>query len=247
MRSSAHIVFALFAALVVFGEARTTWAQSSSLSLTPQEQADLAAGRLVKRPESQRVGGVTLMGGTSMQKVAAPPDVVFEAVLDFSRYPQMLPWVDSAIVVEEAGAERLILVTHSHRLVRASYHIRFQVRHSSRTALFRVDRSRPGSVRTGSGFVSVVPFEGGQSSVVAFGVMADPSLGILTDLLRPQVQAAVLEVPRAVKQYVERLAREGALDVDDTGPEPNDDGQSDQSGDPSLQGAPSDEPADSAE
>ena len=60
---------------------------------TAAERKRLAAGGLVERRVVKRKGGLDLMGGTSWQVIKAPPDVIWEALLDTQYYPRMMPRV----------------------------------------------------------------------------------------------------------------------------------------------------------
>jgi len=176
-------------------------------SLSPDEERALKRGRLVMHPRTVRAGGVQMFGGTSWQKVDLPPEVVWQAVLDTSRYPNMLPQVSEARLLGETPSSRLVFVRHGQGVVSARYHLVMQCRSLARTALFHVDQSRPGNLNRGRGHLAVQPYGDG-GSLMTFHIMADVGGGLVTSLLRPQIQEWMLRVPQTIKQYVEGPGRE---------------------------------------
>lgn len=174
--------------------------------LTPEEQALLAQGRLVKRQQSQMVGGTRLYGGTSWQRVRHSPDVVWQAVLDTPQYTQILPQVTEARLIQREGSKRVVHFRHGHGLLSLQYALVMHCSNNTRAVHFYVDQTRPRSLRQGRGFLVVRPHGEGQSLIV-FNVFADLGSGMISSILRPQIQDGVLGVPYSLKRYVEGAGR----------------------------------------
>lgn len=174
--------------------------------LTPEEQALLAHGRLVKRQQSQMIGGTRLYGGTSWQRVRHSPQVVWQAVLDTPRYTQIMPQVTEARLIHQEGSKRVVHFRHGQGLLSLQYALVMHCSNDAQAVHFYVDQTRPRSIRQGRGFIVVRPHGEGQSLVV-FNVFADLGSGMISSILRPQIQDGVLGVPYSLKRYVEGAGR----------------------------------------
>jgi hypothetical protein len=185
---------------------------SAQMGLAKVERLDdaerqlLEQGRVVIRRETQLVGSTRLYGGTSWQRINAPPQAVWEAALDTPHYPQLLPDVAEASLVEQEGAKRLVYIRHRHSLISARYHLIVNTSAEAHALWFYVDRRRPSSLRHGRGYFVVQPYGEGQS-VVTFHVLADLGGGMIASLLRPQIQDGILRAPWNMKRYIEGRGR----------------------------------------
>lgn len=200
-----RILFALTAAGALLPAVAT--AQSPSSTFSAEEQRQLRSGELVMRREMRQRGELRLIGGTSYQVVDAPPEEVWEAVMDTANYTEFLPKVVISRTVRERPGQRLVYIEHRQGPIAASYHVRIELMPQRRMARFRIDTSRPHSVTDGWGFFIVQPF-GDDRSMVTFGIMADVGSGVVSGLVRPRVHEWMLRVPGELKKYVERLHRE---------------------------------------
>src|SRR5688500_7536660 len=61
-------------------------ARDAAAELSSEELSKLERGELVVRATSERRGELRLIGGTSFQVVSAPPEVVWQALLDTPYY-----------------------------------------------------------------------------------------------------------------------------------------------------------------
>ena len=195
------------------------WAPAASATFAPTpavaqrrgfseaERHALEHGRLVVREEARRRGTLRLIGGTSFQIIDHPPEVVWRAVLDTERYPRFVPEAVEARIVEGRGdPERLVFLRHEQGPVGASYFVNVHLSTPRRTMQFRVDRTRPGDLSEGWGFLRVTRF-GDRQSMVTFGIFADVGGGILAGFVRPRVHEWMMRVPELLKRYLEGSGR----------------------------------------
>lgn len=197
------VATALLVLITGVGEVRAQYVAD----LSGEELQRLEQGRLVMHRQNRSIKGVRLFGGTSWQRVDLPPAVVWQAVLDTSRYPDMLPQVTEAQLVREDPETRLLFLRHGDGLVSARYHLVMQCRARSKIATFYVDPHHPGSLSHGRGYIVVQPFQE-TSSLITFHILADVSGGMVASVLRPQIQEWMLRVPQTIKRYVEGPGRE---------------------------------------
>ena len=169
---------------------------------TDEERQLIRYGRLVQRQRSHLVGGIRHYGGTSWQRVNAPPKAVWRALRDTPRYPKLLPMVREAKLVQENEHQRVVHVRHGPRLFAIQYELHMDFREATQEVLFRVDHRRSRSQRSGHGKIAVVPYAQDQA-VIHFQVMAEVGQGWIARILRPRLQDGLLRVPQSIKRYLE--------------------------------------------
>lgn len=185
-------------------------ARDAAAELSSEELSKLERGELVSRAASERRGELRLIGGTSFQVVSAPPEIVWQALLDTQYYRRMLPELQTAQLIRETAKgtqlTRTVTLTHGRGPAVASYTLAMQLDPKKRDIAFRLDETRPHDIRAAWGFYTVRPHGQGRSLLV-FGVLADPGDGLLRSVLRPAVQEWALRVPWMVKRFVEGSGR----------------------------------------
>jgi hypothetical protein len=181
-------------------------AQARPQPFSEVERSTLERGGLVVRRKSERRGNQILVGGTSWQVVALPPDAVWRAVLDTPRYTKMLPSCTAARTVELHGERRTIFLSHRSGPMSASYYLSTRARDERRDLTFVLDARRPHSVDAAWGFFTVRPYGEGKS-LLSYGLMADYGDGFLGGLVRQRLHAWSLRVPATMKEYLEGSGR----------------------------------------
>jgi carbon monoxide dehydrogenase subunit G len=190
------------AGLVWLSSALVLGRSDADRPFSTDELAALRSGQLVKREAREERGTLQLMGGSSWQLIDAPPDAVFRALADTTKYTRMLPAVTaSKLLTEEEGA-RVIRLEHKRGPIGLSYDVRAQFYPDRRDVTFRLQDAPGGAPRAAWGFFSVRPY-GQRYTLLAYGVMADPGDGIVVGILRSVVHEWMLQVPRQVKKFVE--------------------------------------------
>jgi carbon monoxide dehydrogenase subunit G len=169
---------------------------------TDEERQLIRYGRLVQRQRSHLVGGIRHYGGTSWQRINAPPKAVWQALRDIPRYPKLLPNVREARLVQEQEHRRVVHVRHGPRLFTIQYKLHMDFHEATQEIRFRVDHRRNRSQRGGHGKITVVPYVRNQA-VIQFQVMADVGQGWIARILRPRLQEGLLRVPQSIKRYIE--------------------------------------------
>lgn len=176
-------------------------AQPSERAFTVAERARLRAGELVVRNDTRREGAHRMIGGTSWQRVHAPIEQVWEAVLDTSAYPRLIPALERAELVRDDDSVRLIRMHHRYSFATASYFARVSIDPERHHIRFDLDRSRPSDLRAGRGFITLSPYRG--DTIVSWGVLADPGGGVIAEVFGSLMHDWMLAVPRCVREYVE--------------------------------------------
>jgi hypothetical protein len=181
---------------------------TGSGDFTRDEIDRLNSGRLVSRKLSERRGDLRLVGGMSWQMIEAPAGQVWAMVNDASIYPSLLPHVAEAQPAGGREGDNRLWIRHDFGVADASYTVRFDSDPHKRILRFRLDRSRPGSLRAGWGEIQVAPL-GDNRSIVYWGVMADIGSGGIRSIMRDTVQKAMLDIPRRLKKRAESGSRYG--------------------------------------
>jgi carbon monoxide dehydrogenase subunit G len=170
-----------------------------------EERKKLNRGQLVARRTEEQRGHMRLIGGTSWQVVNRPIQKVRPVVSDVSRYGKLLPGVSSFRQVEGKGAFRTVRICHKAGGVQACYYANVRFANGGRDVFFQLDPKRDNDLRSGWGFVRIVPWGNGKT-LVSWGIMADVGEGIVAGLIRPSVLDWMLKVPSTMKKHLEAQA-----------------------------------------
>jgi hypothetical protein len=175
---------------------------------TPEEWQRLDHGQLVSRSMTRKQGSLKLMGGSSWQVVNAPPDAVWRALLDTSRYHKMMPQVLEARLVDNKDNVRTVFLRQGQKgLAEARYYLKVHVHEDRRDLTFAIDDKKPHKLlRAAFGFYTVRPYPG-DKTLLAYGVMADLEGGLLAGLMRGSVHEWMLRTPSLVKGFLEGSGR----------------------------------------
>jgi hypothetical protein len=204
-RHLASLVFVFGAALMAHPEAARAGVGSGS-EFTAQELRQLNRGDLIQRRVVEDRGDRRFMGGTAWQVIDAPPEVLWQALLDTAHYSRMLPQVTEAHVVRDRGDTRTVFVRHGGTLIETSYYLEVALQPNRSGIKFHVDEAHAHGIRSAWGYYALRPYPGGKTLLV-YGVMADIGDGIVALLLRSTVHEWMLKVPWMVKRFVEGSGR----------------------------------------
>lgn len=204
--SSGSVSAAVLVAFAWLGPQGSASALSSdSRAFSAEEEQSLRAGHLVVRPSEVVRGGARLMGGLAWQVVRASPERVWRAMTNVRAYPHFLPAVEEARLIDASGGEQRLFIRHRMGFVSASYFVLATNDTASYRVKFKLDRSRPSSIRDAFGELRVSPFPGGRS-VVSLAILADVGEGLIAGLVRKNVHEWMLRVPEQLKKFVESNA-----------------------------------------
>jgi carbon monoxide dehydrogenase subunit G len=184
---------------------------SDSRAFSSEEERALREGQLVVRRSEVVRGQARLIGGLSWQLVHASPERVWRALRDVRTYHRFLPAVEEARFVEYIGREQRLFIKHRMGFINASYFVLASMNTDGAKGriAFRLDHSRPSSIRDAFGELRVTPYPDGKS-VVSLAILADVGEGLLRGLVRSNVHEWMLRVPEQLKKFVER----GGADVE---------------------------------
>jgi hypothetical protein len=178
----------------------TEGVRSQTSSFDASERSALTRGDLVRREVTRREGSARLFGGTSFQRIRAPIDAVWAKASDPAALTELIPSLDRARVVEERGGVRVVRMDHAG-LVPTSYHLRMELDERVHAMTFRLDESRRNDVRSGRGFMSLAPYRGG--TMVTWGMLIDPGVGVMSDVFGPMLSGWLLRPPSCLRDAVE--------------------------------------------
>jgi Polyketide cyclase / dehydrase and lipid transport len=197
----------LLAGFVLWPHGRAEALTSGARAFSTQEERALRAGELVTRPSEVVRGESRLMGGLSWQLVSASPERVLRAINDVRTYPRFLPAVEEARLIDQHGNEQRLFIRHRLGFVNVGYFVLATPDVADSRMRFRLDRSRPSSIRDAFGELRVTPYPDGRS-VVSLAILADVGEGLVAGLVRSNVHEWMLRVPAQLKKYVEKVAHE---------------------------------------
>ncbi len=179
---------------------------SAAEPLTLEERAQLAQGRVVGRPLDAEIGDNEYHGGIAYALVDAPPDAVWEVLLDVNAYRQILPLTQEATEIARTEQERLVYFRHGSSIGSGAYTCRLQPG-KNRTIRFWLDPSAPHDFVDAFGFFRVEDAGDGRS-LVTTAVLLDLGFGVTRLLFEDRIQRRVLTTPGLIKTYAEARRRE---------------------------------------
>jgi hypothetical protein len=192
---------------------------SDSRAFTAEEEQSLRSGQLVVRPTEVVRAGARLMGGLAWQVVNAAPQRVWRVMTDVRAYPRFLPAVEEARFIDNSGLDRRVFIRHRMGFVGVSYFVLATNDAAASRVRFKLDRTRPSSIRDAFGELRVSPYPDGRS-VVSLAVLADVGEGLIAGLVRKNVHEWMLRVPAQLKKFVESSDAAEALEADATSDAP---------------------------
>lgn len=199
----------MLAGFALWPHGRAEALTSGARAFSTQEERALRAGQLVVRPSEVVRGETRLMGGLSWQLISAPPERVWRVINDWRTYSRFLPAVEEARLVEQNGLEQRLFIRHRMGFVNASYFVLATPDVADGRMRFKLDHSRPSSIRDAFGELRVTPYPDGRS-VVSLAILADVGEGLVAGLVRSNVHEWMLKVPAQLKKYVEKASQEPA-------------------------------------
>ena len=218
LRLSAAWAAALLTALALCAPVLPAALATEARELSSQEEAELRAGKLVVRPEQRSVRGLHLRGGMAWQLIQATPDAVYRVLSDERTYVKYLPSAELVQLISTQSPQ-LLFIQHRLGFVHGSYYVHTLRDPGTRSVRFRMDRSRPSSIREAWGELRVSPY-GKSQSVVSLAIMADLGEGLMIGLVRENVHTWMLRVPALLKRYVESQSKRAAPAYLGTGEQP---------------------------
>jgi len=174
--------------------------------LSNTERARLCDGELIFRPYRNDAG---INRGVAVQKVKAPPSVVWAAVMDFDRYPEMVDDVCATEVYEREGATTKVAVSVGVSVVRLTTCLHHVHAPAHQQLTWSLDSDKPSQFKSNDGFwlVHADPADGA-SCVVYYSIAVE-----LKAWVPSWVNAFVAKqgLPRAVAWLKREAERRAAL------------------------------------
>jgi len=205
-RKSCALVAALAALVLTAAAALPASGRAASDALTRHELGKLASGKLVVRTTEHRERGARYIGGSSWQVINAPPDVVWQAILDTRYYTRMMPQVHQAKLVKRTGKRRVVYIRHVTGPIDTSYYLIIDLDNERREIRFKLDETRDHDLRAAYGIYAIRSYGRGKT-LLAYSIKANIGGGLLSMLVEPLVHEWMLKVPWTVKRFVEGSGR----------------------------------------
>jgi ribosome-associated toxin RatA of RatAB toxin-antitoxin module len=205
----------LAATLALLLVARATRA----VEFSKTEKGQLAQGKVVRKPLSNsRQGG--FYGGTGWIVVDAPPDIVWQAISDWSSYPKIFPNTVAAEELSRKGDRSMLKMELGHKLISVTYHCEITRDQERRILSFRLLENLPHDIEAARGYWRLFPQEDGRT-LVAYVVAVRVPMGLVNLLgaeLESQIEGGLLNLPKHLKKWIESPAasryREMVADVE---------------------------------
>lgn len=156
---------------------------------------------LVEHDPEKRRAGFRLENARAIGFVAHPPDRVWDTLVDFERWPEFLPDLDSLRVLDRRGPHVRLRSEIGVLFFSMSHTVRYEVLAERFRLDWELDPSEPHDVRWIEGVWALWPVEGG--SLASYRVRIDPGRYIPGWLRRRLLSGSLPEVIRGLRGAVE--------------------------------------------
>jgi len=201
MRTDFKLPLVLVAlALAVFVQATP----AAAVEFTDRQLERLKAGKTVKKPLST-VGEGGVYGGSGFALVDAPPEVVWQAILDWESYHTVFPRTRETREVSQRGDRSLVRVVMGYALVNIEFFVKIRTDKSKWQMDFELAENRPHDIEAARGYWRLFPQPGGQTLVAYVTAVKVPMgvVNLIPESLEKKINRNLLACPKFLREWLE--------------------------------------------
>jgi ribosome-associated toxin RatA of RatAB toxin-antitoxin module len=180
---------------------------ATSVEFTSNELGRLKQGKALHQPlPNSRQGG--FYGGTGWIIADAPPDVVWQAIVDWESYHKIFPNTVSARELSRKGQRSLLEMKLGYKLISVLYHCEITRDDQRRILSFKLMEKLPHDIEAARGYWRLFPQQDGRT-LIAYVVAVQVPMGLvnlLGDKLEAQLEGGLLNIPKHLKRWIESPA-----------------------------------------
>ena len=150
---------------------------ASAVSFSQSERESLKAGKTIhKYLDNSSENG--FFGGSGYTLIDAPPEVVWNAILDFDVYNKVFSATNKVSEVNRKGDRSLIHYKMGYKFLNLEYYVDVTRNHEKYTVSFEMIKNMPHDIINARGYWRLFPQKGGRT-LVAYIVSAQIPMGIV--------------------------------------------------------------------
>jgi hypothetical protein len=177
----------------------------AAIDFTDHEISRLKKGKAVKKPLA-KAGTNGFYGGSGYALIDAPPEVVWNALLDWESYPDVYPKTVQVKEVSRRGGRSLVKMELGHELISVSYFVEVKADKSRWQIDYRLVTNKPHDIEAAHGYWRLFPQKGGRT-LVAYVVAVQVPMGIVNlipESLERKINRNLLSSPRYLRKWLAR-------------------------------------------
>jgi hypothetical protein len=176
-----------------------------AIDFTEHELSRLKEGKSVKKPLA-RAGTNGFYGGSGFALIDAPPEIVWEALLDWSSYPRVYPSTVEVREVSRRGNRSLVKMELGHELVSVSYFVEVEADKSRWQIDYHLVTNKPHDIDSAHGYWRLFPQKDGRT-LAAYVVAVQVPMGVvnlLPERLERKINRYLLASPHFLRKWISR-------------------------------------------
>lgn len=185
----------VFAALWIPGAAKAD-------TFTPDEQATLDRGEVVRHPLRPSEDNQGYLGGTSYVVIDQAPEVVWLAMNDFTAYPSIFPKTLAVEVISDRGNRKVVRMVQGNSWISLSLYVLYRIDEETRKVSWSLIEDQPHDLVDTRGYWQVAPYGEGRSLITYVNVISmgeNPLLAMFAEA----IQNGLLGVPGNLRAWVQ--------------------------------------------
>jgi ribosome-associated toxin RatA of RatAB toxin-antitoxin module len=177
--------------------------RASALDFSQTELERLKAGKAVRKPLA-KAGDKGFYGGSGFALIDAPPEQVWEAILDFGSYARVYPKTVDVREVSRKGDRSLVRMQLGHELISVSYFVEVTANRSRWQLDYKLVTDRPHDIEEAYGYWRLFPQSDGRT-LAAYVVAVRVPMGLVNLIpqsMERKINRTLLGSPRYLRDWV---------------------------------------------
>jgi ribosome-associated toxin RatA of RatAB toxin-antitoxin module len=174
-----------------------------AVDFTDKQIDKLKAGKSVKKPLAG-AGANGVYGGSGFALIEAPPEVVWNAILDWGSYNQVFPKTLDVRQVSRKGDRSLVRMELGHKLLNVAYFVEVKTDKSKWQISYKLVTSKPHDIEEVQGYWRLFPQQNGQT-LVAYVTAVKVPMGVVNLIPQPlekKINRNLLASPQYLRTWI---------------------------------------------
>jgi len=176
-----------------------------AVDFTERELSKLKEGKAVKKPLAT-AGANGIYGGSGFALIDAPPEVVWDAILDWGSYHQVYPATVEVKEVSRKGNRSLVKMELGHEMISVSYFVEVEFDKARWQLNYRLVTDKPHDIEKAHGYWRLFPQSDGRTLVAYVAAVQVPMglVNLLPSDLERKINRNLLSSPRYLREWLAR-------------------------------------------
>jgi len=176
---------------------------AGAVDFTEKQLAKLKAGKSVKKPLVD-AGSNGVYGGSGFALIDAPPEVVWNAILDWGSYKKVFPKTRDVRQVSRKGGRSLVRMELGTKLINVAYFVEVTANKSKWQISYKLVGSKPHDIDEVQGYWRLFPQKNGQTLVAYVTAVKVPMglVNLIPENLEKKINRNLLASPQYLREWI---------------------------------------------